>query len=64
MEGNQSACTEAAFGCYGFCFVWIFVHKWKEKPMRSEERSQRDGDVSFCSTREETDAWGRVDENW
>jgi hypothetical protein len=31
--------------------------------MRSEERSQRDGDVSFCSTREETDAWGRVDEN-
>jgi len=30
---------------------------------RSEERSQGDGDVGFCSTREEIDAGGKVDEN-
>jgi hypothetical protein len=29
---------------------------------RSKERSQGDGDVSFCSAREETDARGKVDE--
>jgi hypothetical protein len=30
---------------------------------KSEERSQGDEDVSFCSTREETDAGGKVEEN-
>jgi hypothetical protein len=31
---------------------------------KSEERSQWDEDVSFYSTRDETDAGGKVDENW